>query len=255
MEGEGERAGAKEEVEAEARVRKHVMKTRRIKRSMMIAMTTQQPKAKAKAKTAKTKSAATAKQTRKPNKSKSEDEPAKKSSKAARKKHPRAEASRDEGGDAADDCPETVKKSKATEVPVSESPKEIPTKRKPRGKKTNAAEPPNTGEKPSSSTDKPKIPKRKAKDLTEKTKAEKKKEEPKDPTSTKQRLSRKSAAYHRAKKAALKEGKTEEEANALAKAVFQLKAGTFLFVILGLGFVIYWGALQSQHMVGSKWVI
>ena len=38
MEGEGERAGAKEEVEAEARVRKHVMKTRRIKRSMMIAM-------------------------------------------------------------------------------------------------------------------------------------------------------------------------------------------------------------------------
>ena len=100
--------------------------------------TTQKPKAKAKAKakTAKTKSAATEKKTRKPNKSKSEDEPAKKSYKAARKKHPRAEASRDEGGDAADDCPETLKKSKATEVPVSESPKEIPTKRKPRGKKT-----------------------------------------------------------------------------------------------------------------------
>ena len=177
---------------------------------------TKTPKAKAKA-------AVKEKKTRKP-KSKSAAKPAKESSKAAPKKHPRTQANRD-GVDAGDDCPTTLKKKKATEVAVSESPKEVPTKRTRRGKKTEdaettkAAEPSNKDEKPSSSNDKPKIPKRKAKDLDEKNKAPSKKE-PKDPTSHKQRLSRKSSAYHKAKKAALKEGKTEEEANALAKKVF-----------------------------------
>lgn len=127
---------------------------------------TKTPKAKAKA-------AVKEKKTRKP-KSKSAAKPAKESSKAAPKKHPRTQANRD-GVDAGDDCPTTLKKKKATEVAVSESPKEVPTKRTRRGKKTEdaettkAAEPSNKDEKPSSSNDKPKIPKRKAKDLDEKT--------------------------------------------------------------------------------------
>ena len=50
--------------------------------------------------------------------------------------------------------------------------------------------------------------------------------DPEDPgtedpaVATKKRQSRKSSAYHKAKKAALKDGKSNEEALALAKAVF-----------------------------------
>ena len=176
---------------------------------------TKTPKAKAKA-------AVKEKKTRKP-KSKSAAKPAKESSKAAPKKHPRTQANRD-GVDAGDDCPTTLKKKKATEVAVSE-PKGGPHQAHPPRQENRRCWDNKScwaiqqGWKAIFEQWQTKNSQEESQGPWWENKAPSKKE-PKDPTSHKQRLSRKSSAYHKAKKAALKEGKTEEEANALAKKVF-----------------------------------
>ncbi|CAL1165442.1 unnamed protein product, partial [Cladocopium goreaui] len=128
------------------------------------------------------------------------------------------------------------KKAKKHEVAVDEMPEadkadenQEPTKtRKSKTKVKKEKE-----EKASSSTDVPKVPKRKAKDLEGKAPKGSPKRSPKgdskatDPQAAKQRQSRKSSAYHKAKLAATKAGKSPEEANKLAKEAVQLKQHSF----------------------------
>ena len=86
-------------------------------------------------------------------------------------------------------------------------------------------------EQASGSSEVPSTNKRKAKKLEEKPKETKDaKGQASDPAAeSKRRVSRKSSAYHKAKLAALKAGKSKEQAIAMAKQVVQLVMLAYLF--------------------------